>query len=49
MNKEYRYSHLVPKDQLLCKFSPYLCHTTQSIVTKEGKYDQIVLDGSTVI
>ncbi len=32
MNKEDRYSHLVPMDPLLCKLSPYLCHTTQSIV-----------------
>ena len=24
MNKEDRYSHLVPMDQLLCKLSPYL-------------------------
>jgi hypothetical protein len=32
MNKEDRYSHLVPMDPILCKFSPYLCHTTQSIV-----------------
>ncbi len=37
MNKEDRYSHLVPMDPILCKFSPYLCHTTQSIVIKKGK------------
>ncbi len=50
MNKEDRYSHLVLMDQLLCKFSPYLCHhTTQSIIIKEGKNDQIVWNGSTVI
>ena len=30
MNKEDRYSHLVPMDPILCKFSPYLCHTTQN-------------------
>jgi hypothetical protein len=29
MDKEDRYSHLVPLDLLLCKLSPYLCHTTQ--------------------
>ena len=46
MNKEDRYSHLVPMDPILCKFSPYLCHTTQSIVIKEGKHDCIVWDGS---
>ncbi len=35
--KEDHYSHLVTMDQLLCKFSPYLCNTTQSIIIKEGK------------
>ena len=49
MNKEDRYSHLVPMDPILCKFSPYLCHTTQSIVKKEGKNDRIVWDGPTVL
>ena len=49
MNKEDRYSHLVPMDPILCKFSPYLHHTTQSIVIKEGKNDRIVWDGSTIL
>jgi hypothetical protein len=35
-------------DLLLCKLSPYLCHTTQSIVIKDGKNDRIVWDGLTV-
>jgi hypothetical protein len=48
MNKEDRYSHLVLMYPLLCKLSPYLCHTTQSIVIKDGKNDCIVWDGSTV-
>jgi hypothetical protein len=48
MNKEDRYSHLVPMDLLLCKLSPYLRHTMQSIVIKDGKNDRIVWDGSTV-
>ncbi len=48
MNKEDRYSHLVPKDPLLCKLSPYLRHTMQSIVIKDGKNNCIVWDGSTV-
>ncbi len=48
MNKEDRYSHLVPMDPLLCKLSPYLCHTTQSIAIKDGKNDRIVWNGSTV-
>jgi hypothetical protein len=48
MNKEDRYSHLVPMDPLLCKLSPYLHHTMQSIVIKDGKNNRIVSDGSTV-
>jgi hypothetical protein len=35
-------------DLLLCKLSPYLHHTTQSIVIKDGKNNCIVWDGSTV-
>ncbi len=34
MIKEDRYSHLVPMDSLPCKLSPYLCHTTHSIIIK---------------
>jgi hypothetical protein len=48
MNKEDRYSHLVPLDLLLWKSSPHLRHTTQSIVIKDGKNNRIVWDGSTV-
>jgi hypothetical protein len=36
-------------DPILCKVLPYLRHTTQSIVIKEGKNDWIVWDGSTVL
>ncbi len=36
-------------DQLLCKFSPYLCHISQSIIINEEKNNQIVWDGSIVI
>jgi hypothetical protein len=35
-------------DPLLCKLSPYLSHTMQSIVIKNRKNDCIVWDGSTV-
>jgi hypothetical protein len=48
MNKEDRYSHLVPMDPLLCKLSPYLRHTMQSIVIKDSKNNCIVWDGLTV-
>ncbi len=48
LNKEDRYSHLVQMDPLLCKLSPYLRHTTQSIVIKDGKNDRIVWVRSTV-
>jgi hypothetical protein len=37
MNKEDRYSHVPPLDILICLLSPYLRHTTQTIVLKEGK------------
>ncbi len=36
-------------DPILCKVSPYLHHTIQSIVIKEGKSNRIVWDGSTVL
>jgi hypothetical protein len=49
MNKEDRYSHLVPMDPLLYNLSPYLRHTTQSIIIKDGKNDRVVWDGLTVI
>ena len=48
MNKEDGYSHLVLMDLLLCKLSPYLHHTMQSIIIKDGKNNCIVWDGSTV-
>jgi hypothetical protein len=48
MNKEDRYSHLVPMDLLLCKLSPYLHHTMQNIVIQDGKNNCIIWDGSTV-
>ncbi len=48
MNKEDRYSHLILMDLLLYKLSPYLRHTTQSIVIKDGKNNSIVWDGSRV-
>jgi hypothetical protein len=35
-------------DPLLCKLFPYLHHTTQSIVIKDGKNNRIVWDGSTI-
>jgi hypothetical protein len=48
MDKEDCCSHLVPMDPLICKLFPYLRHTTQSIVIKDGKNDRIVWDGLTV-
>jgi hypothetical protein len=49
MNKEDHHSHWVPMDPILCKVLPYLHHTTQSLVIKEGKNNQIVWDGLTVL
>jgi hypothetical protein len=49
MNKENRYSHLIPLDEIMCCFSPYCCHTTQTMVIKAGKNDHLCWDGSTTI
>ncbi len=49
MNKEDRYSHLIPLDEIMCRFSPYCCHTTQTMVINAGKSDHLCWDGSTTI
>ena len=49
MNKEDRYSHLVPMDETICRFSPHCRHTTQTMVIKKGKNDRLVWDGSTTM
>jgi hypothetical protein len=49
MNKEDRYSHLIPLDEIMCRFSPYFRHTTQTIVIKVGKSDHLCWDGLTTI
>ena len=36
-DKENRYSHILPLDKLLCTFSPYCRHTTQTMEIKPGK------------
>ena len=47
MNKEDRYSHVVPLHKDIVKFSPYCRHTMQTLVTKPGKNDRICTDMST--
>ena len=47
MNKEERYSHLLPLHELICKFSPYCRHTTQTLVIKAGKNNQLCYYGTT--
>ncbi len=49
MNKEDRYSHLIPLDKNMCRFSPYCCHTTQTMVIKAEKNDRLCWDGSNTI
>ncbi len=49
MNKEDQYSHMIPLDEIMCYFSPYCCHTTQTMVIKVGKSDHLCWDGSTTI
>ena len=47
MNKEERYSHLLPLHKLICKFSPYCHHTTQTLVIKASKNGQLCYNGTT--
>ncbi len=47
LNKEDRYSHVLPIDEDLAYFSPYCRHTPQGAVDKPGKSFRIVWDGST--
>ncbi len=49
MNKEDRYSHLVPLDETMCHFSPHCRHKTQTMVIKKGKNDRLCWDGSTTM
>ncbi len=49
MNKEDRYSHLIPLDEIMCHISPYCCHTTQTMVIKARKSDRLCWDGLTTI
>ncbi len=45
MNKEDRYSHLIPLDEIMCRFSPNCHHTNQTMVIKAGKNDHLCWDG----
>ena len=47
MNKEDRYSHVLPLDGQLCAFSAHCPHTTQTLVIKPGKNDRLAFDAST--
>ena len=49
MNKEDRYSHLVPIDEDICRVSDYLRHTIQTVVMRPGENDRLVLDGTTTL
>jgi hypothetical protein len=49
MNKEDRYSHLVPINEDICRASSYLHHTIQTVVMKLGKIDCLVWDGTTIL
>lgn len=47
MNKEDKYSHVLPIDEDVAILSPYTRHTPQSCVDKTGKSFRVVWDGST--
>jgi hypothetical protein len=49
MNKKDRYGHLISLDEIMCRFSPYCCHTTQTMVIKAGKSDCLCWDGLATI
>jgi len=49
MNKEDRYSHIVLINEDICRASAYLRHTTQTLVTKPGKNNRLVWDGTTTL
>jgi hypothetical protein len=49
MNKEDRYSHLVPIDEDICHASAYLHHTIQTVVMKLGKNNRLVWDGTMIL
>ena len=46
MNKEDRYSHVHPLDSTIFTFSPYCCHTTQTLVIKPGKSNWLCYDAT---
>ena len=47
INKEDRYSHLLPLAAFFCLFSPFFRHNAQGMIIKPGKNPRIVWDGST--
>ncbi len=44
MNKQDRYSHLIPLDKIMCRFSPYCHHTTHTMVIMAEKNDRLCWD-----
>jgi hypothetical protein len=49
MNKKDWYSHLVTFNEDICCASAYLSHTSQTVVTKPGKNNHLVWDGTTTL
>ena len=47
MNKEDRYSHLLPNKLWVLYFSPWSRHTAQGILVKPGKNPRVIFDVST--
>jgi len=46
LNKEDKYSHILPMDEDMPLISPYCRHTPQGLVTKPGKNPRLVWDAS---
>jgi len=47
INKEDKYSHVIPIHAELLYYSPFCRHTPQGMVRKKGSKDRVVWDGST--
>ena len=48
LNKEDRYSHILPMDEDMPLISPSCRHTPQGLITKQGKNPRLVWDASTM-
>ena len=48
LTKEWKFGHMYSADEWVCEFSPYLRHTPQVLVLKDGSNPRMAWDGSTM-